>query len=69
MGRAGSMNGKEKKNIYIYIYISDIGWKAKRKVTSLRDPSRRLVDNIKMHVGEIGWGGVYWIDLSQDTDQ
>jgi hypothetical protein len=28
------------------------------------------VDNIKIHVDlrEIGWGGVYWIDLVQDRD-
>jgi hypothetical protein len=27
------------------------------------------VDNIKMDVGEIGWGGVDCIDLAQDRDQ
>jgi hypothetical protein len=26
-------------------------------------------DNIKMDLGEIGWGGVDWIHLSQDRDQ
>jgi hypothetical protein len=26
------------------------------------------VDNIKMGVGEIGFGGVYWLDLAQDKD-
>jgi hypothetical protein len=30
---------------------------------------RRWLDNIKMEVGEIGWGGMDWIDLSQDRDQ
>jgi hypothetical protein len=29
-------------------------------------PRRRWVDNIKMAVVEIGWGGVGWIDLAQD---
>jgi hypothetical protein len=26
------------------------------------------VDNIKMDLGEIGWGGMDWIDLAQDRD-
>jgi hypothetical protein len=26
-------------------------------------------DNIKMDLREIGWGGMNWIDLAQDTDQ
>jgi hypothetical protein len=28
-----------------------------------------LVDNIKIDLREIGWGGVNWIDLVQDRDQ
>jgi hypothetical protein len=31
-------------------------------------PRRRGVDNIKMDVGRIGWGGVVWIVLAQDRD-
>jgi hypothetical protein len=27
------------------------------------------VDNIKVDLGEIGWGDVYWIDLAQDRDK
>jgi hypothetical protein len=27
------------------------------------------VDNIKMDVREIGWGGMDWIDLADDRDQ
>jgi hypothetical protein len=27
------------------------------------------VDNIKMVLREIGWGGMDWIDLAQDRDQ
>jgi hypothetical protein len=30
---------------------------------------RRLDDNIKMNLIELGWGGMYWIDLVQDRDQ
>jgi hypothetical protein len=32
-------------------------------------PRRRWEDNIKMDVREIGWGGMDWIDLSQDRNQ
>jgi hypothetical protein len=28
-----------------------------------------VVDNIKMYVVEIGWGGVDWIGLAQDRDK
>jgi hypothetical protein len=27
------------------------------------------VDNIKMDIREIGWGGVDWMDMAQDMDQ
>jgi hypothetical protein len=30
---------------------------------------RRWVDNIKMYLREIGWGGMNWIDLAQDRAQ
>jgi hypothetical protein len=26
------------------------------------------VDNIKIYLGEVGWGGVDWIGLAQDRD-
>jgi hypothetical protein len=29
----------------------------------------RWMDNIKMDLGEIGWGGVDWIGLGQDRDK
>jgi hypothetical protein len=32
-------------------------------------PRRRWVDNIKMDLGEIGWGGADLIDLSKDRDK
>jgi hypothetical protein len=32
-------------------------------------PRRRRVDNIKMDLREIGWDGMYWIDLAQARDQ
>jgi hypothetical protein len=27
------------------------------------------MDNIKLDLREIGWGGMDWIDLTQDRDQ
>jgi hypothetical protein len=35
----------------------------------LERPRRRWEDNIRMDLGEIGWGGIGWIDLAQDRDQ
>jgi hypothetical protein len=32
-------------------------------------PRRRWLDNIKIDLREIGWGGMDWIDLAQDIDQ
>jgi hypothetical protein len=36
---------------------------------SLGRPRCGWVNNIKMDLREIGWGGMYWIDLAQDSDQ
>jgi hypothetical protein len=33
----------------------------------LERPRRRWVDNIRMDLGEVGWGDVDWIGLVQDT--
>jgi len=32
-------------------------------------PSRRWEDNIRMDLREIGWEGVDWMHLAQDSDQ
>jgi hypothetical protein len=40
---------------------------AERK--TLRRPSSRWEDNIRMYLREIGWEGVDWIHLTQDRDQ
>jgi hypothetical protein len=37
----------------------------KRPLGKLR---RKWVDNIKMDLREIGWGGMDWIELAQDRD-
>ena len=30
---------------------------------------RRWEDNIKMHLQEVGWGGMEWIDMAQDMER
>jgi hypothetical protein len=32
-------------------------------------PRHRWVNNIKMDLREIGWGGEGWIDIAQDSDK
>jgi hypothetical protein len=40
-----------------------------QKERPLGRPRRRLVDNIKIDLREIGWDGMDWIGLVQDSDQ
>jgi hypothetical protein len=35
----------------------------------LRRPRSRLVDNIRMGLGEVGWGDVGWIGLPRDCNR
>jgi hypothetical protein len=35
----------------------------------LRRPRQRWVDNSKMDLSEIGWGGADWIGVAQDRDK
>jgi hypothetical protein len=62
MGRACSTNG-EKRNAYRILVRNSQG------KTPLGRPKRRWVDNIKIHLEEIGWDGMDWIDLAQNRDQ
>jgi hypothetical protein len=56
------MNG-EKRNAYrILVRKPDV----KRP---LGRPIHKWVDNIKMDLREIGWGGIDWLDMAQDWDQ
>jgi hypothetical protein len=54
---------EEKMNVYRVLVGKPDG---KRP---LGRPRCRWVDNIKMDLSEIGWGGMDWIDLAQDRDQ
>jgi hypothetical protein len=62
MGRACNKHG-EKRNAYRVLVRKPEG---KRP---LGRPGRRWEDNIKMHLRELGWGGMDWIHLAQDRDQ
>jgi hypothetical protein len=35
----------------------------------LRRPRRRRVNNIRMNLGEVGWGDVDWIGLAKDRNR
>jgi hypothetical protein len=53
----------EKRNMYRLL----VG-KAERK-RSLGRPRRRWVDNIRMDLGEVGWGDVVCISLAKDRNR
>jgi hypothetical protein len=53
----------EKRNEYRILVGKPVG---KRP---LGRPRCRWVDNIKMDLRELGWGGMDWIDLAQDRNQ
>jgi hypothetical protein len=36
---------------------------------SLGRPGRRWVDNVRMDLGEVGWGDVDWVGLAQDRNR
>jgi hypothetical protein len=62
IGRTCSTNG-EKRNAYKLLVGKTDG---KRP---LGKPRRRWVDNIRMDLGEVGWGDVDWIRLAKDRNR
>jgi hypothetical protein len=53
----------EKRNAYILLVGKPEG---KRPLGRARC---NWVDNIRMHLGEVGWGDVDWIGLAQDRNR
>jgi hypothetical protein len=60
-GHAARMG--EKRNAYRLLVGKPEG------KTPLGRPRRRWVDNIRMDLGEVGWGDVNWIGLAQDRNR
>jgi hypothetical protein len=53
----------EKRNAYKLLVGKSEG------KTALGRPRRRWMDNIRMDLGEVGWGDVDWIGLAQDRNR
>jgi hypothetical protein len=62
MGRTCSTN-EDKRNAYRILTGKP---EEKRPLGRSR---RMWVDNVKMDLRDMGWGGMDWIDLAQDRDQ
>jgi hypothetical protein len=62
MGRPCSTNG-EKRNAYRLLMRKPEG------KSPLGRPRRRWVSNIRMDLGEVGWGDVDWIGLALDRNR
>jgi hypothetical protein len=62
MGGPCSTNG-EKRNAYRLLVEKP---KGKRP---LGRPRRRWVDNVRMDLGEVGWGDMDWIGLAKDRNR
>jgi hypothetical protein len=39
------------------------------RMRPLERSRRRWVDNIRMDLGEVGWGDVFWIGLAKDRNR
>jgi hypothetical protein len=53
----------EKRNVY-RLLVGKLEGKR-----PLRRPRRRWVNNIRMYLGEVGWGDVGWIGLAKDRNR
>jgi hypothetical protein len=54
---------EEKRNAYMLLVGKPEGNRP------LGKPRRKWVDNIRMDLGEVGWGDVDWIGLAQDKNR
>jgi hypothetical protein len=53
----------EKRNTYRILVRKPEGMRL------LGRPRRRWMDNIKVHLRELGWDSMDWIDLAQDRNE
>jgi hypothetical protein len=63
VGHIARMGKKKKKKRIGY------WWQSQKGKKPLGRPRRRWVDNIRMDLGEVGWGDVDWIGLAQDRNR
>jgi hypothetical protein len=52
-----------------YVFFAMITFRKHRGKEPLGRPRRRWVNNIRMDLGEVGWGGVDWIGLAKDRNR
>ena len=57
------------QNTFYYVMIVYTAINPGLVSNSLGRLRRRWEDNIKMDLGEVGWGGADWVDLAQDGDR
>jgi hypothetical protein len=48
--------------------LTDYWWESQRGKRPLGRLRRRWVDNIRMDLGEVGWGDVDWIGLAKGKE-
>jgi hypothetical protein len=61
---AGHVAGMEEKRNAYRLLVRKLEGKR-----PLGRPRRRWVDNIRMDLGEVGWGDVGWIGLAKDRNR
>jgi hypothetical protein len=49
--------------------LIDYWWGKPEGKRPLRRPKRRWMDNIRIDLGEVGWGDVDWIGLAKDRSR
>jgi hypothetical protein len=53
----------KKRNVYRLLVVKPEGKRPPER------PGCRWVDNVRMNLGEMGWGDVDWIGLAQDRNR
>jgi hypothetical protein len=55
--------------LFYSVFLYNLCWEYNETVLQLGRPRHRWVDNIRMDLGEVGWGDVDWIDLAKDRNR
>jgi len=62
MSGACGKHGRQEKCVRVLVYRPE-------GKSSLGRPGHGWENNIKMHLQEVGWGGLDWTDLADDRDK